>query len=221
MDNLTGSIKEAAFATGPREFDLSYSTTLEEIMEKLNARRAAFQMPFQIKGGVPGQRIAFVKEPNLDVGIWLFLKDGTHIRIQPVITEAKMSVGGMRVDKNSALRKGLKGATVGLATERGSYIDTVTETVRKILNGEEVEDYVAPETPVGAEPPRDWLTTFLLCLFCGGLGVHRYYVGKIGTGILYTLTAGLFGIGYLVDFIKILCGKFTDKDGNLIQRVKK
>ena len=46
-------------------------------------------------------------------------------------------------------------------------------------------------------------------------------VGKIGTGILYTLTAGLFGIGYLVDFIKILCGKFTDKNGNAIRREKK
>ena len=68
---------------------------------------------------------------------------------------------------------------------------------------------------------KDWMTTLLLCLLCGGIGVHRYYVGKIGTGILYTLTAGLFGIGYLVDFIKILCGKFTDKDGNLIQREKK
>ena len=38
-------------------------------------------MPFQIKGGVPGQRISFEKEPNVDVGLWLFLKDGTHIRI--------------------------------------------------------------------------------------------------------------------------------------------
>ena len=199
MDNLTGTMKDVAFATSPREFDLSYSTTLEEIMEKLNARRAAFQMPFQIKGGVPGQRISFEKEPNVDVGLWLYRRDGTHIRIQPVITEAKTSVGGMRVDKNSVLRKGLKGATVGLATERGAYIDTVTETVKKILNGEEVEDYVAPETPAGAEGSKDWLTTFLLCLFCGGLGVHRYYVGKIGTGILYTLRLGLFGIGYLVD----------------------
>ena len=116
------------------------------------------------------------------------------------------------------LRKGLKGATVGLATERGSYIDTVTETVKKILNGEEVADYIAPEAPVET---KDWMTTFLLCLFCGGLGIHRYYVGKIGTGILYTLTLGLFGIGYLVDFIKILCGKFTDKNGNYIQRAKK
>lgn len=91
-------MKDVAFATSPREFDLPYSTTLEEIMQKLNARRAAFQMPFQIKGGVPGQRISFEKEPNVDVGLWLYLKDGTHIRIQPVITEAKMSVGGMRVD---------------------------------------------------------------------------------------------------------------------------
>lgn len=44
MANFTDSMKEAAFATSPREFDLSYSTTLEEIMEKLNARRAACQV---------------------------------------------------------------------------------------------------------------------------------------------------------------------------------
>ena len=68
MENLTSSIKDAAFATNPREFDLSYSTTLEEIMEKLNARRAAFQMPFQIKGGIPGQRISF--EKGTESGRW-------------------------------------------------------------------------------------------------------------------------------------------------------
>ena len=65
---------------------------------------------------------------------------------------------------------------------------------------------------------KDWMTTLPLCLFCGGIGVHRYYVGKIGTGILYTLTLSLFGIGYLVDLIKIATGKFTDKDGNYIQK---
>ena len=218
MSNFTDSMKEAAFATNPREFDLSYSTTLEEIMEKLNARAAAFQMPFKLKGGIPGQRIAFEKEPNLDVGLWLFLKDGTHIRIQPVISESTTTVGGMRVDKNSVLRKGVKGATVGLAAERGAYIDTVTETVKKILNGETVEDYVAPAVPVGGEASKDWMITLLLCLFCGGIGVHRYYVGKIGTGILYTLTLGIFGIGTLIDLIKIATGKFTDKNGNYIRK---
>ena len=68
---------------------------------------------------------------------------------------------------------------------------------------------------------RDWLVTLLFSIFLGYLGIHRFYVGKIGTGILYLLTAGLFGIGYLVDFIKIICGKFTDKDGNAIRREKK
>ena len=69
--------------------------------------------------------------------------------------------------------------------------------------------------------PPSWKTTFWLSFFLGYLGVHRYYVGKIGTGILYNLTFGLFGIGSLVDFIKICCGKFTDKQGNVIVKKKK
>lgn len=58
----------------------------------------------------------------------------------------------------------------------------------------------------------------LICFFLGGLGIHRFLVGKIGTGILYLLTGGLLGIGALVYFIMILCGKFTRKDGSLVDK---
>jgi TM2 domain-containing membrane protein YozV len=64
---------------------------------------------------------------------------------------------------------------------------------------------------------KDFLATLLLCLFLGVLGVHRFYVGKIGTGLLWLFTGGLFGIGYIVDLILIITGNFTDKQGNVIR----
>lgn len=60
---------------------------------------------------------------------------------------------------------------------------------------------------------KDWLVVLLLSLFLGGLGVHRFYVGKIGTGILQLITLGGCGIWSLIDFVMIITGKFTDKDG--------
>lgn len=57
------------------------------------------------------------------------------------------------------------------------------------------------------------LVALLLCVFLGGIGVHRFYAGKIGTGILWLFTGGCFGIGYLVDIIMIACGTFKDSFG--------
>ncbi|MDX1519935.1 MAG: TM2 domain-containing protein [Gammaproteobacteria bacterium] len=58
------------------------------------------------------------------------------------------------------------------------------------------------------------LPAFLLCFFLGIFGAHRFYVGKIGTGILHLITLGVLGIWTLIDFIMIIIGAFTDKDGN-------
>ncbi len=64
-----------------------------------------------------------------------------------------------------------------------------------------------------AVSPKSRLAALLLVLFLGILGIHRFYVGKVGTGILFFLTAGFFGIGWLIDLILIVCGVFRDRRG--------
>jgi hypothetical protein len=71
-------------------------------------------------------------------------------------------------------------------------------------------------TPGGAVSPARRLTALLLALLgpMGLLcGLQRFYVGKIGTGILWLFTGGLMGIGQVIDIILIAVGQFTDKDG--------
>lgn len=76
------------------------------------------------------------------------------------------------------------------------------------------EQNYAPQQPIS---PKSKGTTAVLCFFLGAFGIHRFYVGKVGTGILWLLTLGLGGIGVLVDFIMILCGSFKDCYGALIK----
>ena len=68
-----------------------------------------------------------------------------------------------------------------------------------------------------AKSSHNGVVLLLVCWLLGYLGVHRFMVGKVGTGILYLCTLGLLGIGVFIDFIMILVGSFKDKDGNVIK----
>jgi len=61
------------------------------------------------------------------------------------------------------------------------------------------------------------LAVTLLSFFLGAIGVHRFYLGKIGTGIIMLLTAGGLGVWALIDFIMAVSGVMKDKEGNLIK----
>jgi TM2 domain-containing membrane protein YozV len=92
----------------------------------------------------------------------------------------------------------------------GALIDTTTATCptcgtrQPVLHGGQ-----------GASEKRILPAAILAFLF-GIFGVHRFYAGKIGTGILQLCTLGGLGIWAMIDFIMIVVGSFTDGDGNRI-----
>ena len=81
------------------------------------------------------------------------------------------------------------------------------------------DDRGLPITRWNYEPSasdRRLVPAFLLNTLLGVFGVHRFYVGKIGTGLLQLFTLGGLGIWALVDHLVLAWGCFTDKAGNRI-----
>lgn len=72
-----------------------------------------------------------------------------------------------------------------------------------VINNTNTNQNVNTVHVISGRPKNKWIA-FLLCLFLGFLGAHKFYEGKIGMGILYLLTFGLLGIGILIDLIVIL-----------------
>jgi len=75
--------------------------------------------------------------------------------------------------------------------------------------------YAAP-APVQVSP-KSWLATLLLSIFLGELGIDRFYLGKVGTGILKLITLGGFGIWWIIDIILTIAGAATDKQGLVVK----
>ena len=69
----------------------------------------------------------------------------------------------------------------------------------------------------GNSGAHDWLTTLLLCIFIGTLGVHRFYTKNYVAGVIQLLTGGMCGIWWLIDIIMIVTDSYTDGDGNKLK----
>lgn len=67
----------------------------------------------------------------------------------------------------------------------------------------QVQKQTTTPVVVMGHPKNKWVAV-LLCLFLGALGGHKFYEGKVGMGILYCLTGGLFAVGIVVDLITLL-----------------
>ena len=65
---------------------------------------------------------------------------------------------------------------------------------------------------------KSWSTTLLLCIFFGGIGVHRFYTGHTGVGLLMLFTLGCCGILTIIDLIRIITGDFKDSNGHKLQK---
>ncbi len=124
------------------------------------------------------------------------------------------------------------GAEVGLEYRLCPYCHTELEIPERGNNQQQpqiiIQNVISNENNnsakvVGARPaavqqvsPKNKMVTLLLCIFGGFFGLHDFYVGKIGMGILYLFTAGLFCIGWIYDIFKILSGTYRDGAGRLI-----
>jgi len=99
---------------------------------------------------------------------------------------------------------------IGLLTYLVAWIIMPEQSIKnEALKGEKVMTVrdVSIKSRLGA---------LLFCMLLGWIGIHRFYVGKAGTGVLMILTCGGAGIWWIIDLIMIIIGSFTDKGGKFV-----
>lgn len=82
------------------------------------------------------------------------------------------------------------------------------------MNNEQTTTYEMLDNSISQ---KSWIVALLTCFFLGYLGIHRFYAGKIFTGILQLITGGGFGIWWVIDCVRILIGRFSDSEGKKIK----
>lgn len=87
---------------------------------------------------------------------------------------------------------------------------TTTNNVTVVEEVHSADEFSSPAAASG----KSQLTALLLCIFLGGIGIHRFYLGYTWQGIVQLLTLGGCGIWALIDLVRIITGDLKPKNGN-------
>lgn len=110
-------------------------------------------------------------------------------------------------------------------TVHDSHFDDLHQVLEVHIAGDEPA-VAEPESTAATEPiplpisPKSKTTALVLCAFFGFFGVHRFYVGKIGTGVIWLFSAGVFFVGWVVDLIALAGDSFTDSAGRRLSNTE-
>ena len=143
----------------------------------------------------------------------------------PTVTASggqNVSATGLAVQEpDGSIRAGWYADPDGKPSERYWDGDAWTAQTRPLTAATSLQTVTSlrkPTMTATGEPISDKsrAAAAILCWFLGVLGIHRFYVGKVGTGIAMLFTLGGLGIWALIDFIMILVGSFKDISGKVL-----
>lgn len=141
----------------------------------------------------------------------LQVMQSTANRLQPMQQPAQGPQSPHGAPPNTAFVNQQSTTNVNYVDNTVNYVDNTVNVTNVNMAGGYAPAY--PAYAARGISPKNRTVALITCLLLGALGIHRFYVGKVGTGLLYFFTGGLFSFGWLVDIISILCGTFEDSNG--------
>lgn len=154
------------------------------------------------------QENLYPKRPNISYTTQAMPQDAPNIKVAPNVPAERDSYGGEVYEGKTKFCKycGKKIAfDAVVCTHCGRQVELLQQAAPAPTSTVNNVNYIAPAPKYSRKNPclkNKWLA-FFLCLFGGYLGLHKFYERKIGLGILYLCTLGLFGIGWFIDTIKL------------------
>ena len=189
-------IKEVIMIKNPIFDSHEFSNTIIKSSSKFSKKRLIPKLLAQGTTDFPiMSSILHLSIEDIDATIRYSITDG---KLKGTITEDSMSYIPHKEDFISIEKKEVYDKSIESIQPSTEQISPITQSTTL------------------AQSPKSRLVTLLLCISVGSLGIHRFYVNRPASGVLYLLTFGLGSIGTFVDFIMILVGTFKDSNGNLV-----